>query len=150
MRISDWSGDVCSSDLQAASVAVILALLSAPAANAEDCTTNADAMREKISAFQKQAQDAYGTIQSEFGKSTSSSYSKDYFAKFEDLNKGAKEATDLVTKGYDIANYVKPLAEGTIRTTMPPVVTNTMGNAVRSEEHTSESSHYCASRLPSS
>src|SRR3546814_13438990 len=57
---------------QAASVAVILALLSAPAANAEDCTTNADAMREKISAFQKQAQDAYGTIQSEFGKSTSS------------------------------------------------------------------------------
>src|SRR3546814_4815556 len=79
---------------QAASVAVILALLSAPAANAEDCTTNADAMREKISAFQKQAQDAYGTIQSEFGKSTSSSYSKDYFAKFEDRNKGAKEATD--------------------------------------------------------
>src|SRR3546814_11326713 len=75
-------------------------------------------MREKISAFQKQAQDAYGTIQSEFGKSTSSSYSKDYFAKFEDLNKGAKEATDLVTKGYDIANYVKPLAECTIRTTM--------------------------------
>jgi len=115
---------------QAASVAVILALLSVPAANAEDCTTNADAMREKISAFQKQAQDAYGTIQSEFGKSTSSSYSKDYFAKFEDLNKGAKEATDLVTKGYDIANYVKPLAEGTIRTTMPPVVTNTMSNAV--------------------
>src|SRR3546814_19751385 len=93
MRISDWSSDVCSSDL-------------------------------------KQAQDAYGTIQSEFGKSTSSSYSKDYFAKFEDLNKGAKEATDLVTKGYDIANYVKPLAEGTIRTTMPPVVTNTMSNAV--------------------
>src|SRR3546814_16769116 len=40
------------------------------------------------------------------------------------------EATDLVTKGYDIANYVKPLAEGTIRTTMPPVVTNTMSNAV--------------------
>src|SRR3546814_13640771 len=91
MRISDWSGDVCSSDLQAASVAVILALLSAPAANAEDCTTNADAMREKISAFQKQAQDAYGTIQSEFGKSTSSSYSKDYFAKFEDLNKKSEE-----------------------------------------------------------
>src|SRR3546814_1746700 len=73
MRISDWSSDVCSSDL---------------------------------------------------------SYSKDYFAKFEDLNKGTKEATDLVTKGYDIANYVKPLAEGTIRTTMPPVVTNTMSNAV--------------------
>src|SRR3546814_15312167 len=104
---------------QAASVAVILALLSAPAANAEDCTTNADAMREKISAFQKQARDAYGTIQSEFGKATSSSYSKDYCAKFEDLNKGDKEAPALVTKGYDNAHYVNPMSEGTLRHTLP-------------------------------
>src|SRR3546814_2750819 len=56
--------------------------------------------------------------------------SKDYFAKFSDLNNGANEATDLDTNGYDIANYVKPWAEGTIRTTMPPVVTNTMSKAV--------------------
>ncbi len=113
-----------------ASMAVILALTSAPIAHAQECTTNGETLRSKISAVQKQAQDAYSTIQNEFGKSTSSSYSKEYFKRFENYNSGAKEATQLINKGYEIANFVKPMAEGTVRTTMPPLVTNTMSNAV--------------------
>lgn len=113
-----------------ASSFVLLLNLASGTAAAADCTTQAEDIKNRIVNLKKTVDDMSSKLQSDHSSATSSSYSKDYFAKFEDLNKNAAEAAALVNTTYDLNGFTKVLAEGQKQTKLPPKVTNTMSNAV--------------------
>lgn len=89
-----------------------------------------DDLKERLAQLSEKAQSEEKKARDDHAKTTSSDYSKNYFKKFDDLNKNAKEAADLINTAYDLTGYTKPLALGEQQTKLPPVVTNTMSNAV--------------------
>lgn len=99
-------------------------------AAANTCSAIADDVLSRLEKLADSAGKTEKTVKDDHAKTTSSDYSKDYFKKFEDLNKNAKEASQLVNKAFDIAGYTKPLSLGKWQDKMPPEVTITMNNAV--------------------
>ncbi|TRW49456.1 hypothetical protein FM042_00905 [Aliidiomarina halalkaliphila] len=89
-----------------------------------------DDVKAKVEGFSKNVSSQEKGFKDEHAKSTSSDYSKNHFSAFDNLNKNAKEAHNLITTGYDLAARTKLLKEGQIQNSLPPKVTNTMSNAV--------------------
>ena len=113
-----------------ASSFVLLLNLASGTAAAADCTSQAEDIRKRILDLQKKVDDMSGKFQSDHASATSKDYSSKYFTTFEDLNKKATQASELVNSTYDLNGFTKVLAEGQKQTKLPPKVTNTMGNAV--------------------
>jgi hypothetical protein len=116
---------------KSATLALVLACSLSPGlVLAASCEAQLEDIKGRLGNFSKKVDDAEKTTKDEHSKTTSSNYSKNYFKTFEDLNKNAKEAHQLVNTAYELTGFTKPLAEGEIQKKLPPKVTHTMGNAV--------------------
>jgi len=112
--------------------AVALALGLAPTVgnSAESCPVSLDDVKAKIAAFSSRTDSEGSGVQKDFESATSRDYVKKFYDRFEQLNKSAKDATQLVNTAYNIAGHSNaPLPEGKIQT-MPPTVKLTMSNAM--------------------
>lgn len=102
--------------------------------SAESCPIPLDDVKAKIASFASKTDSEGSGVQKDFESATSRDYAKKFYDRLEQLNKAAKDTTQLINTGYDIAKHVKaPLPEGQI-TTMPPTVTITMNNAMQLAE----------------
>lgn len=113
-----------------AKLAMAVAFSLTPGLAAASCDSQFEDIANRLSSFASAVADADKATRDEHSKATSSSYSKDYFKKLEDLNKNAKEAHQLVNQAMDLTGFTSPLAEGAIQKKLPPTVTHTMANAV--------------------
>lgn len=89
-----------------------------------------DDIKAKVDAFSKTVSSLDKSFRDDHAKTTSSSYSSSYFSNFDNLNKNAKEAHQLITTAYDISGQTTPLALGQMQKALPKTVTHTMANAV--------------------
>lgn len=115
---------------RALALALAASLVPAMVQAEESCPVDIDEVKAKVTAFSEAVSSLDKSFKDEHAKATSSSYSKDYFAHFDNLNKNADEAHELITTAYDLTNYIKPLGEGEVQKSLPPKVTHTMSNAV--------------------
>jgi len=112
-------------------VAVLaIGLTPAVSIGAESCGVPLDDVKAKISGFSNRTDSEGSGVQKDFEAATSKDYVKKYFDRFDQLNKSAKDATQLVNTGYNLAGYTSPLAEGKVQSALPPKVTLSMSNAV--------------------
>lgn len=111
-------------------LAVALSLISNPVLAAESCPVQVDKIKEKLASFSQKTEKEEKELKDEHAKATSSNYSKDYFKKFEELNKNAQEAHKLVNTAYKLTGFTEPMALGEIQSKLPTKVTHTMSNAV--------------------
>jgi hypothetical protein len=114
------------------SYAVVAAIALAPAAAfaAGSCPVNLDDVKAKISSFANRADSEESGVKKDYEAATNKDYSKKFFDTFEQLNKAAKDSTQLVNTAYNLAGYTAPLPEGKIQTSLPPQVTLSMSNAM--------------------
>ncbi|WP_448557779.1 hypothetical protein [Tistrella mobilis] len=119
MKIRKW----------ACSVSSIVLILNGSAAFAQDCASLASDVGTRIADLKKKADTAPDDVESDYASATSKDYANKLFSRFEDLNKKAIQASQLINQGYNLAGYTSPLKEGQQQTKIPPVVTNTMSNA---------------------
>ena len=113
----------------ACGIAALAVILNVSTAAAQDCLGLAGDVGARITDLKKKADAAPGDVQNDYASATSKDYAKSFFTAFDDLNKKANEASQLVGQGYKLAGYTAVFQEGQIQTKMPPVVTNTMSNA---------------------
>ncbi|HYD76490.1 hypothetical protein [Ramlibacter sp.] len=106
-----------------------LALLPTAAAAAESCSAQLNNIKSRIGSLGSLSDKSFGSLKVDFETATSKDYTKKYFQAFENLNKTAQDATQLVNTGYKLAGYTAPMKEGQIQKTLPTKVTTTMANA---------------------
>lgn len=106
-----------------------LALAPALASAADTCPIPIDDVKAAIEAFSSKVASEDSGTGKDFS-SAMSSHADKYFARWDDLNKAAGDATKFVTKGYDLAKFTGALPEDKVQTAMPPTVTLTMANAM--------------------
>ncbi len=103
--------------------------LSPGLAAASSCPAMLDDIKARIGSLSSDASTTEGNVKKDFESASSKDYSQKFFDAFEALNKSAKDATQLVNSGYNLAGFTSPLAEGKQQTKLPPKVTTTMANA---------------------
>lgn len=129
--------DIYTSLRRTSSLLAIAGLLASPGAgigaipaSVQNCEAQASDLVARISALKSRSDDESGKVKSDFSSATSSSYSSNYFKKFDSWNSGVTEASKLKTVGYDLTNFIKPMSEGQQQTKLPPTATNTMTNGI--------------------
>lgn len=113
----------------ACGVSGIVLALNGSAAFAQDCSSLANDVGTRIAELKKKADQTPDDVRNDYASATSKDYANKVFTAFEDLNKKAAQASQLVGQGYNLAGYTAPLKEGQQQTRIPPVVTTTMSNA---------------------
>ncbi|HEX7115851.1 MAG TPA: hypothetical protein VF193_12030 [Steroidobacter sp.] len=117
--------------LSRVSYAVAAAIALAPAAAfPASCPVNLDDVKAKISSFASRTDSEESGVKQDYEAASSKDYAKKFFDTFEQLNKAAKDSTQLVNTAYNLAGYTAPLPEGKIQTSLPPKVTLSMSNAM--------------------
>lgn len=116
--------------IRKATLALTLGTVMAPsvAMAAQSCPV--DEIKAKVEAFSKTVSSLEKSFRDDHAKTTSSSYSSSYFSNFDNLNKNAKEAHQLITTAYELSGHTNPLSQGQMQKSLPPKVTHTMSNAV--------------------
>jgi len=116
--------------LGAASLAAIMIFTNSYALAAESCEAQSDDLVGRIGDLKDEVGSMLSAIQSDYASATSKDYSQKLFDAFNNLNKSVKEAPELINQTYALDGFTAVMSEGQIQTKLPPVVTNTMGNAV--------------------
>ena len=92
-----------------------LALAPALASAADTCPIPIDDVKAAIEAFSSKVASEDSGTGKDFS-SAMSSHADKYFARWDDLNKAAGDATKFVTKGYDLAKFTGALPEDKVQT----------------------------------
>ena len=118
--------------LSRASRIIAAAIGLAPAAvfAAGSCPVNLDDVKAKISSFANKTDSEDSGVKKDFEAATNKDYAKKFFDTLDQLNKAAKDSTQLVNTAYNLAGYTAPLPEGKIQSSLPPKVTLSMSNAM--------------------
>lgn len=112
------------------SVAMSMFMAMGAPAYANSCSADKDDLKTAVSAIKDAVSNADKNMKSAFKSATSTSYSDAYFDNQDEINEKAEYAYELISEYYDIGENMKELAEGEMQKKLPPVVTNTMSNAV--------------------
>lgn len=86
--------------------------------------------RKRSPASQNRVDSEESGVRKDYESASGKDYAKKIYDTFEQLNKTAKDSTQLVNTAYNLAGYTAPLPEGKIQSSLPPQITLSMSNAM--------------------